>query len=214
MNKPGIFITFEGIDGSGKSTQARLLYDLLTKRGYDLTFLREPGGTKVSEHIRKILLDRKNDSISPQTELLLYLAARAEVVDKIIAPALAAGRIVVADRFYDSTFAYQVYGRGLPVRIVRTANKFASAALTPDLTFLVDLPVRAAQRRLHRAKDRLEAEGVRFQERVRRGFLQLAQAQPRRIKVLNGGKRIEDIFTQVEERTIRLLRRRKVEPRA
>ena len=208
MNKPGLLITFEGIDGSGKTTQAFKLKSHLRRRGYDIEFLREPGGTKISEKIRRILLDRNNEAICDRTELLLYLAARAEVVDKVIAPAIKAGRIVIADRFYDSTYAYQIYGRGLPDRVVRLANKFAADNLKPDLTFLVDLSVKEAQARFDRAKDRLEAAGTGFQRHVRRGFLELAQAEPRRIKMLDGRQTVDEIFASVLSYTKKLLKRR------
>ncbi len=212
MRVSGLLITFEGIDGSGKSTQATLLRDLLTENGYRVRFVREPGGTPVSEKIRNILLDRENTGISFRSEVLLYLAARAEVVDKVIAPALAGGQIVIADRFYDSTYAYQINGRLLPERVVRMANRFASESLVPDLTFLVDLPVRAAQKRLQREKDRLESEGIYFQQRVRDGFLELAKAEPRRIKVLDGRANVDDLFVTVRKSVMRLLKRRKIEP--
>jgi dTMP kinase len=208
MARRGVFITFEGVDGSGKTTQAYKLLEYLTRQKLDVEFLREPGGTDVSEQIRRILLDRRNDGICDRTELLLYLAARAEVVDKVIAPALSAGRIVIADRFYDSTYAYQIYGRGLPEWIVRTANRFAADKQRPDLTFVVDLPVTLAQERLKRARDRLEAAGLAFQRRVRRGFLKLAAAEPRRIKVLEGMQEVDTIFERVKESAMKLLARR------
>jgi dTMP kinase len=212
MRASGLLITFEGIDGSGKSTQATLLRDFLTESGYGATFVREPGGTPVSEKIRRILLDRGNIGMSFRAELLLYLAARAEVVDKVIVPALAAGNVVIADRFYDSTYAYQIGGRLLPARVVRIVNKFAAESLVPDLTFLVDIPVRIARKRLQREKDRLEAEGIYFQQRVRDGFLELARAEPRRIRVLDGRENVEDLFVNVRKTVLRLLKRRKIEP--
>lgn len=212
MKASGLLVTFEGIDGSGKSTQATLLRDSLTESGFRVVFVREPGGTPISEKIRKILLDRENTGISFRSEVLLYLAARAEVVDKVIAPALASGNVVIADRFYDSTYAYQISGRLLPERVVRMVNRFASESLVPDLTFLVDLPVRAAQKRLQREKDRLESEGIYFQQRVRDGFLELARAEPRRIRVLDGRANVDDLFVTVRKTVLRLLKRRKIEP--
>lgn len=213
MNKPGVLITFEGVDGSGKSTQAELLRDFLKKEGYPVTFLREPGGTPISEKLRKILLDHASTGISFRSELLLYLAARAEVVDKVILPAIADGTVVLADRFYDSTYAYQIHGRLLPERVVRIANRFAAAELKPDLTFLVDLPVRMAERRLHQAKDRLESQGIYFHQRVRDGFLKLAGAEPRRIVILDGREAVDDIFSIVRDRSLTLLQRRRIESR-
>jgi dTMP kinase len=214
MNKPGVLITFEGIDGSGKSTQARLLLDLLNQKDYPVTFLREPGGTPISEQLRTILLDHRSDGISFRAELLLYLAARAEVVTKVIEPGIKAGLVVIADRFYDSTYAYQIFGRLLPERAVRTANNFATGSLKPDLTFLVDLPVRLAEKRLYREKDRLESQGIYFHQRVREGFLKLAEAEPGRIKLLDGSRAVEDIFATVQESSLRLLRRRRIAPQA
>jgi dTMP kinase len=209
MNKSGVLITFEGIDGSGKSTQARLLCGLLDQFSLPHEFIREPGGTSISEKIRRLLLDRSTDGICYRTEVLLYLAARAELTDKVIAPALNSGRIVIADRFYDSTYAYQIFGRQLPDRIVRSANMFATSGIRPSLTFLVDVPVATAQRRLKRQKDRLESAGGSFQNRVRKGFLALARSDPQRIKTLDGRRPADEIFDKVTGYVVKLLKRRR-----
>ncbi len=208
MKRRGILISFEGIDGSGKSTQARLLFEHLRKQRRKVLFLREPGGTAVSEAVRAILLDTRHKRLSGRAELLLFLAARAQLVDQVIIPALRAGTIVVTDRFSDSTFAYQIFGRGLPAQIVRRVNAFAADQIRPDLTFLVDLEVSAARGRLKQTKDRMEASAVRFHQAVRRGFLAIAKAEPRRVKVLDGRLSPEAVFESVRADTTALLKRR------
>lgn len=205
--RKGVLISFEGIDGSGKSTQARLLAAHLHKLKFPVVFLREPGGTPVSEAIRKILLST-NHTMASRTELLLFLAARAELVDKVIKPALDAGQVVVTDRFSDSTFAYQIYGRWLPDRFVRTANRFAADAVIPHHTFLVDLDVKAARERLKANKDRMESAELKFHHRVRDGFLAIAAKHTKRITVLDGRQSEEKLLAQVIEITTKVLRRR------
>lgn len=212
MRRRGILISFEGIDGSGKSTQARLLYDHLRKQRRKVLFLREPGGTAVSEAVRAILLDTRHKQLSARAELLLFLAARAQLVDQVIVPALRAGTIVITDRFSDSTFAYQIFGRGLPVQIVRRMNAFAADQIRPDLTFLVDLEVGAARGRLKQTKDRMESSAVKFHRAVRRGFLAIARAEPRRVRVLDGRLSPEAVFESVRVDTTALLKRRGFAP--
>ncbi len=206
----GILISFEGIDGSGKSTQAQLLQKHLRLSGYDVEFIREPGGTPVSEAVRELLLSRKNDGMSSRAELMLFLAARAELVDKCIAPALSAGKIVITDRFSDSTFAYQIYGRGLPGRKVREANSFAADNVRPDLTFLVDVDVATAHNRLKRKRDRMESATRSFHEHVRKGFLALAESDKRRIVKLNGRKTAQELWDDVRGAAEELIERRKI----
>jgi dTMP kinase len=210
MRKPGILISFEGVDGSGKSTQARLLYQTLKKAGLSVIFIREPGGTKVSEEIRGILLNNANKNMSARTELLLFLASRAELVDEVIQPALTQGRIVITDRFSDSTLAYQVDGRGLSRELVKRTNDFAANRIKPDLTFIVDLEVKRAHSRLKARKDRMEAAAADFHRRVRRGFLKIAKSEPRRVKVLDGRDTPEAIFERVLATTQQFLIRRKI----
>ncbi len=212
MRRRGILISFEGIDGSGKSTQARLLYDHLRKQRRKVLFLREPGGTAVSEAVRAILLDTRHKQLSVRAELLLFLAARAQLVDQVIVPALRAGTIVITDRFSDSTFAYQIFGRGLPDQIVRRMNAFAADQIRPDLTFLVDLEVGAARGRLKQTKDRMESSAVKFHRAVRRGFLAIARAEPRRVRVLDGRLSPEAVFESVRVDTTALLKRRGFAP--
>lgn len=181
----GRLITFEGIDGCGKSTQLKLAARHLRRLGHDVCILREPGSTKVSERIRRILLDRSAE-MSDLTELLLYEAARAEIVAAEIRPALKNGRIVLCDRFYDSTTAYQGYGRKLDLKMVRSLHQVAVGDVHPDLTFVFDVDLKTAFARRGRKLDRLEAQSLAFHRRVRIGFKQIARKEPRRVKLIDG----------------------------
>jgi dTMP kinase len=207
----GLLISFEGIDGSGKSTQAQLLRKYLTEQKCRVAFVREPGGTKAAEAIRDVLLKDRHLAMADFTELLLFLAARADLIDKVIEPALRRGGIVIADRFADSTFAYQAYGRGINLKLVKQLNDVATRGIKPDLTFLVDLPERLAQERLKRERDRMESMNSVFHQHVRQGFRKLAAAEPRRIKVLDGRKSEVEIWEEILQITRQLLRRSKVE---
>jgi dTMP kinase len=207
----GVLISFEGIDGSGKSTQAQLLKEYFAEHKVTVVFVREPGGTKAAEVIRDVLLNNKDLPMADFTELMLFLAARADLVDKVIEPALRHGRVVIADRFADSTFAYQAYGRGINLKLVKQLNETATKGVKPDLTFLVDLPEREAARRLKRQKDRMESLGTTFHQSVRLGFRKLAAAEPRRIKVLDGRRPEEEIFSEILRMTLQFLRRSKIE---
>lgn len=180
----GKFITFEGSEGCGKSTQARLLYGFLKRKGHKVIFLREPGGTKISEKIRQILLDKKNDGMSPVCEMLLYMAARAQVVQEIILPALRAGKIVLCDRFLDSTIAYQGYGLGMDIGLIKGIGKFVTQGLQPDLTILLDMPLKEAFRCRAKNKDRIEERNISYHKRVLGGYFKLAASQPKRIRVV------------------------------
>ncbi len=191
-----MFITFEGIDFSGKTTQAKKLIRRLQDMQVPVMYVREPGGTKISEAIRDILLDRKNREMHANTELLLYMAARSQIVQEIIKPALQAGNVVICDRYIDSSMAYQGYGRGLDLNLVRQLNDFATTQLKPDMTFLLDIsPELAAQRRQRKGheQDRMEIETREFHARIRDGYLKLAEAEPERFVVLNGELAPEDI---------------------
>jgi dTMP kinase len=184
--KKGIFVTFEGIDGSGKSTQVDSFRSLLTGRGIDFLQVREPGGTAIGEKIRSILLDRDNYGMTSEAELLLYEAARSQNVKDVIRPALEVGKVVICDRFYDSSVAYQGYARGLDLESVEFLNRFATRGLEPDLTFLLDLPAHEAHNRMNvrqETMDRLEAEGLDFMEKVRAGYLEMARRHPRIVKL-------------------------------
>ncbi|MBS6612780.1 MAG: dTMP kinase [Collinsella intestinalis] len=195
----GHFITVEGIDGVGKSTQAALIEAVLDSAGYDVLRLREPGGVKISEQIRAILLDPANAEMGDVCELLLYEAARAQLVHQVIRPALAAGKTVVCDRFYDSTTAYQAFADGLDRNMVSQANELAVDGCRPDLTLVFDLPVEDALRRRsgREAEDRLELKGMEFQERVAAGFRAVAADEPDRAKLIDAGGSIAEVFSGV-----------------
>jgi dTMP kinase len=204
----GSFITFEGIDACGKSTQIGLLYEFLRRNDFDVIHLRDPGTTTISESIRHILLNIENSVMSAWTELLLYEAARAQLVEETIRPALQRGAIVLCDRFYDSTTAYQGYGRGLDLNMVQRANVIGSLGLVPDLTFFLDIdPRRAVERKkkFGAAADRLEAEGLAFQNKVRRGFREVQKSEPQRVKLIDGYRSIETIRLEIESVIANLL---------
>lgn len=194
----GCFITVEGIDGCGKSTQARLLAEDLERAGYDVLALREPGGVAISEKIRALLLDPAHAEMSATCELLLYEAARAQLVHEVVAPALAGGRVVVCDRFYDSTTAYQGYAGGVPLDAVTRANELAVGVCAPDLTLVFDIdPALAAERTVSRAQDRMEAKGIAYQQRVAEGFRAIAAAEPERVKRIDAARAIDAIHADV-----------------
>lgn len=186
----GKFITFEGIDGTGKTTQIRLLRDELERAGHEVLLLREPGGTPISEQIRAILLDLSHrDTMRPETELLLFEAARAQLVREVVKPAIDAGTWVISDRFMDSSVAYQGYGRGLDIEMIHRLNRYAVGENRPDLTLLLVLPQHDLKRRLNRRRtggeaDRIDLESDRFREAVNEGFLTLAKAEPSRFHVV------------------------------
>lgn len=199
MSSRGLFITVEGIDGCGKSTQARLIAAAFEAAGHDVLRLREPGGAKISEQIRAILLDPANAEMGDVCELLLYEAARAQLVHQVIRPALAVGKTVVCDRFYDSTTAYQAFADGLDRNMVSQANELAVDGCRPDLTLVFDLPVEDALRRRsgREAEDRLELKGLEFQERVAAGFRAVAADEPDRVKLIDAGESIAEVFSGV-----------------
>ncbi len=182
----GRFITIEGPEGSGKSTHSRLLCEFLRGSGHKVLHTREPGGTRLGEAIRQVLLDKKNKNMSDGCELFLFLAARAQVVSEVIMPALKKGYIVVCDRFHDATVAYQGYGAGLDLKLIDSAGKLATGGLKPDLTILLDVETSAGLKR-GGIKDRMEVKPVRFHKKVRDGYFKIAKKEPRRIKVINTG---------------------------
>ncbi len=203
----GIFITFEGGDGAGKTTHITFLADYLKSVGYEVLCLREPGGTVIGESLRSIVLDPENGNMSDQTELLIYEAARAQIVKEVIIPALARGAVVLLDRFYDSTIAYQVYGRGLPESFVRQANSFAVQGMHPCRTILLTTeatPEEGLQRATHHGDaDRLELAGTDFHARVNAGFMRIASQNPERVRVVSsaGAKNqtARAIFTELKD---------------
>jgi len=180
----GKFITFEGSEGCGKSTQSRLLYEYLKARGKRVIYLREPGATKISEKIRDILLDAKNQAIVCECEMLLYMAARAQIVGEIIESALKKGKIVICDRFLDSTLAYQGYGLGIDISLIKEIGRFTTRGIKPDLTIFLDLAVEHGLKHREAALDRIEMRSINYHLRVRQGYLKLAALEPRRIKVV------------------------------
>lgn len=185
-----MFISFEGIDGSGKSTQLSLLRDWFEAKGRRVVCVREPGATVLSESIRSIVLSNRQ-TITPSAELLLFSAARVQLVEQIIEPALRQGDIVLCDRYVDSTTAYQGYGRNLPMEDVEACNKLATRGVMPSLTFVVDVPYEEAQLRMHfdpstGELDRMERSGRAFYERVRAGYLALAAAETQRVRIIDG----------------------------
>jgi len=201
----GVFITIEGCEGTGKSTQAALLAEALREAGLSVTEVREPGGTLVSEAVRDLLLDRAHDGLDPRAEILLYEASRAELVSRVIRPALAAGGAVVCDRFFDSTTAYQGYGRGLPLDQVVRLNQFATSGIVPDITIVLDLdPAEGLARATGGGADRLEAEELGFHERVRHGFLEIAAGEPERVVVVSATGTPAEVSQRVLEAVGRL----------
>ncbi|MDD3233790.1 MAG: dTMP kinase [Candidatus Omnitrophota bacterium] len=183
-SRRGFFITFEGTEGCGKSTQAGMLYAYLRKKGRKTVFVREPGSTAIGEKIRRVLLDRKNGNMSRECELLLYMAARAQIVQEKIRPKLEEGYIVICDRYLDSTRAYQGYGLGMDQRIIEEIGRFVTPGATPDLTILLDIPAGRGLRHRELKKDRIESRDLVYHRRVRRGYLRIAAAEPGRVKVV------------------------------
>ncbi len=204
-SQKGLFITFEGIDGCGKTTQAMLTYEYLAAQGQTVSLFREPGTTPVAERIRSILLDDKL-AVTDVAELLLYEAARADLTTNEIIPALDKRHIVLCDRFYDSTTAYQGFGRKLDIRMVRSLHRVAVGRLTPDLTLVFDIDLSVARSRLKRKPDRLESQSTSFFNLVRKGFLEIARKERRRVKVIDGAQAIEDVFNDVKKVLARKLR--------
>jgi dTMP kinase len=196
--RTGLFLTFEGIDGCGKTTQALLTYRYLHTRGYPVKLFREPGSTAVAERIRDILLD-KRVSITNVTELLLYEAARAEITARELLPALNKGYFTLCDRFFDSTTAYQGYGRKLDIRMVRALHKIAVGKIIPDVTFLFDVDLKTAFSRRGESLDRLESQSKAFFNRVRHGFLVIARKERKRVKVIDAARPIDAVFNDVRK---------------
>jgi dTMP kinase len=202
----GWFITFEGSEGCGKSTQIRLLCEALRRQGHEVVETREPGGTPLGETIRHLLkFAPEGNGMYPETELLLFAASRAQLVRQVIAPALGRGAVVVADRFHDSTTVYQGVARALDPAQVENVNKFATGTVLPDLTLLLDLPAEEARARLklrageEAQKDRMEQEPEAFYEAVREGYLRLAEAEPKRIRVINASGAPAEIFDRIKD---------------
>lgn len=209
-----MFLTLEGPEGGGKSTQTRLLADHLRRRGRSVVCVREPGGTPIGEQIRALLLDPHDREMDARTEMLLFAAARAQLVAEVIAPALRAGQDVICDRYVDASLAYQGVGRGIGVDAVRTVNAIATRGLSPDLTLLLDIDVATGLERA-RAKsgmraggDRIEQEALAFHQRVREGFLSLAQKEPHRIKTIDARGSVTTVQRAIQQAVAEILRGR------
>jgi len=197
----GFFITFEGTEGSGKSTQIEILARYLTRHGHKVVTTREPGGTAFGEQIRRVLLSVKNRRLDPRAELFLYLASRTQHLEEVILPALKRGKIILCDRFSDATVAYQGFGRRLDMKVVRTAVAYAAKGLSPDLTLLLDLDVRLG---LARVKDRgrsnrLDREQREFHQRVRVGYRRLARSEPGRLKIVEASQSPQDVAREIKK---------------
>jgi dTMP kinase len=204
----GLFITFEGGEGSGKSTQLRLLAEALRSRGVPVVTTREPGGCAIADRIREILLDAASREMTPEAELLLYAAARAQHVTQVLRPALADGKVVLCDRYCDATVAYQGHGRSLDMGLIRTLNDIATAGLYPDLTLLIDCPVETGLRRAlgrigktaptELREERFELEGLTFHNAVRSGYAAIAAAEPERVTVIDGSAPVAEVAAAIQ----------------
>jgi dTMP kinase len=194
-----MLITFEGLDYSGKSTQVQLLSDRLSLQDHRVLVLREPGGTEIGEKIRKMLLDKTNTGMTEASELFLFSASRSQLIEEVVRPALEGDMVVLCDRYYDSTTAYQGYGRGIALEIIHAINTFATGGLVPNLTFFLDIPIREIEKRMSAAKtnkDRMESSGIEFYERVQQGYLQIAKTETR-YRIVNGLQPIDDLHEQI-----------------
>lgn len=203
----GLFISMEGPDGSGKTTQIEKLKEYFSNKGYEVIITREPGGTQISEEIRNIILDVKNEALSDMTEALLYAASRAQHVEEKIKPALESGKIVISDRFVDSSIVYQGYARGIGIDTVESINSFAIQGYMPDITFFFDIEPELAMKRKANQKslDRLEQEHISFHNKVYEGYKILLKRYPKRIKSIDARQSIDNIYEQIMKEMTNLL---------
>ena len=195
-----MFITIEGPDGGGKTTQMNMLVPALEEQGLDIVRTREPGGTDIGDQIRSVIMDMKNKSMDPRAEILLFCASRAQLVSELIRPSLASGKIVLCDRYADSTMAYQGYGHGLDRTVLKNLLEFATGGLKPDLTILLDISAEAGLRRRitnHDEWNRMDDYALQFHERVRKGYLEMATAEPVRFAVINADRSKEEIHDEI-----------------
>ena len=200
------FVTFEGGDGTGKTTQVRALNNFLVENGRGCVVTREPGGTTLGKLIRQVLVEVSEHEISSSTELFLYLADRAQHVNEIVRPAIDGGKVVLCDRFTDSTVAYQGYGRGIDLALLQQLNRLAGGGVRPDITFLLDCPVKLGLSRTNKRQsesgqpreDRFEREKIEFHDKVRAGFLEMAQAEPARFRVIDASRSIEEVWLDIQ----------------
>ncbi len=200
----GLFITFEGADGSGKTTQLNLIKTFLEEKGYDVVVTREPGALELGRKIREILLHYEG-KVADKCEMFLFLADRAQHVETFIKPEIKEGKIVLCDRHTDSTVAYQGYGRGQDIKLLKDLNKIAVNGLEPDLTLLYDVSTETAQNRVGNEKDRMESAGIEFHKKVRNGYLELQKENPERIKLINANNSIEKVFDDSKNIIIKLI---------
>ena len=201
MAHPGLFITFEGTDGAGKTTQIQRLAADLRGANYDVCLTHEPGGTPISEQIRDILLNPDHSEMAATTELLLYAASRAQHVSEVIKPALESRKIVISSRFADAMVVYQGYGRGLDLERINHLNQIATDGVRPDVTFVLDLPVEIGLQRVQNSRgglDRLEREKIEFHRRLREGYQILAKQEPQRIKIIDAQVNPEQVYAQIQ----------------
>lgn len=206
--RKGLFITFEGPEGSGKSTHSKLLCNFLRREGFKVLHAREPGGTVISEKIRGILLDPKNKNMDVVCEMLLYMAARAQIIRDKILPALKKGTTVVCDRFMDATLAYQGYAGGIDAKIIRDIGAIVTKGRLPDITFLLDIDAKSGLLRSGRYKDRMEKKSLLFHKKVRRGYLAMARKEFKRIKVLSAAGDISETQEEIRNTISKLCRLR------
>ena len=202
--KKGLFITFEGADGSGKTTQVCKIKTLLEEKGYDVVVTREPGALELGKQIRNILL-HSTETVADRCEIFLFVADRAQHVETFIKPAIEQGKIVLCDRHTDSTIAYQGYGRGQDIELLKKLNDIAVNGLKPDLTLLFDVSTEVAQERVGSEKDRMESAGIEFHKKVRNGYLELQKQEPDRIKLINANNLIENVYEDTKQVIIQLL---------
>ncbi len=200
----GLFITFEGADGSGKTTQLNMVKDFLIEKGFDVVVTREPGSLDIGKKIREILLHAK-EIVADRCEMFLFLADRAQHVETYIKPALKQGKIVLCDRHTDSTIAYQGYGRNQDIELLKNLNKIAVNGIEPDLTLLYDVSTEIAQLRVGSEKDRMESAGMEFHKKVRNGYLELQKENPKRIKLINANNSIETVFEDTKNIIMNLI---------
>lgn len=202
--KTGLFITFEGIDGCGKTTQINLLKNYLENNGYKVILTREPGAKGLGEKLREILLNYDGE-VSSNCESFLFLADRAQHIDTIIKPAIQTGTVVLCDRHTDSTVAYQGYGRNLDLDQIKHLNNIATSGIKPDITFILDIDIETSLTRIGKGRDRMENSGHEFFERVRNGYIEISKQEPERVKLLNGKDTIDNLNKQIIDSVQKIL---------
>ncbi|OIO32583.1 MAG: dTMP kinase [Candidatus Omnitrophica bacterium CG1_02_40_15] len=204
MLKRGLFITFEGPEGSGKTTHSKLLCGFLRKKGFKVLHTREPGGTLINEKIRNILLDPKNKGMDVGCEMLLYMAARAQIVKQKILPSLGQKKIVICDRFTDATLAYQGYAGGMDLKVIDNITSIVTKGLKPDITFLLDIDAKQGLLRAGRSKDRMERKSILYHNKVRNGYLSIAKKEPKRVKVLSSTGEIGQVQKEIRKAALKI----------